>query len=150
MTPDPSQRIHSPVDLGLVIRERRRALGLDQRTLAGRVGVSRQWIVEIEQGKARAGIGLVLRTLQALGLEPVVTIGEGTRDPTGRAPMPDIAAIDIDAVVERARGGADAVDWRTVSPKKSSARTRVKRSRRTRSSKRKPEPAPSARPEKRR
>lgn len=39
-------RIRTPVDLGALIRERRKALRLDQKTLAEKVGVSRQWIVE--------------------------------------------------------------------------------------------------------
>jgi HTH-type transcriptional regulator/antitoxin HipB len=59
----------TPKDLGLLIRDHRRQLGLDQQDLAQRVGVSRQWIVEIEGGKPRAALGLVLRTLVALGLE---------------------------------------------------------------------------------
>ncbi len=46
-------------------------LGLDQASLATRVGVSRQWIVAVEAGKARAEVGLVLRTLTA-----VVTFGD--------------------------------------------------------------------------
>src|SRR5580704_7236129 len=56
-------------DLGAVIRERRRQLRLDQKALAERVGVSRQWIVEAEHGKPRAAVGLILQTLEALGLQ---------------------------------------------------------------------------------
>jgi len=41
---------------------------LDQKSLAASVGVSRQWIVEIEKGKAGAPLGLVLRTLGAIGI----------------------------------------------------------------------------------
>ena len=58
--------IRTPSDLGAFIRERRLKLGLDQRSLALKAGTSRQWIVAIEQGKPRAAIGLILRTLQAL------------------------------------------------------------------------------------
>jgi y4mF family transcriptional regulator len=83
-------------DLGAVIRERRRRLRLDQRALAERVGVSRQWIVEAERGKPRASVGLILRTLEALGLN--LAIDEAQTD------SPDSsAAADIDAVVRRAR-----------------------------------------------
>ncbi|MGH7298057.1 MAG: helix-turn-helix domain-containing protein, partial [Polyangiaceae bacterium] len=60
--------VRTPTDLGALIRDRRRRLGLDQRALAERVGVSRQWIIEAEQGKPGAAVGLVLRTLQALGV----------------------------------------------------------------------------------
>ena len=61
-------RIRTPIDLGALIRERRKALRLDQKTLAEKVGVSRQWIVDVEQGKPRLEIGLVLRTADALGI----------------------------------------------------------------------------------
>lgn len=60
--------LRNSTDVGLLVRQRRRELGLDQATLAERVGVSRQWVVEIEAGKPRAEIGLVLRALRALGL----------------------------------------------------------------------------------
>lgn len=83
-------------DLGAVIRDRRRRLGLDQRALAERVGVSRQWIVEAEHGKPRASVGLILRTLEALGLH--LTIDEAQADSKDSS-----AAADIDAVVRRAR-----------------------------------------------
>ncbi len=61
-------RLRTPQDIGLTIRERRRAQHLDQAALARRVGVSRQWIVGIEKGKGRADLSLVLRTLDALGI----------------------------------------------------------------------------------
>jgi HTH-type transcriptional regulator/antitoxin HipB len=83
-------------DLGAAIRQRRRQLGLDQKALATRVGVSRQWIVEVEHGKPRAAVGLVLQTLEALGLH--LGIDEA---PKGRQDAS--AAADIDAVVRRAR-----------------------------------------------
>jgi HTH-type transcriptional regulator/antitoxin HipB len=60
--------LRNATDVGLVIRERRRALGLDQATLAQRIGVSRQWVVEIERGKPRAEVALVLTALRVLGL----------------------------------------------------------------------------------
>lgn len=91
----------NPAELGRVIRERRRARGLDQATLAKRVGVSRQWIVEVEGGKERAEVGLVLRTLSALGLQLTVA----PRPP--RPKKDDLFApgmVDLDAIVERARG----------------------------------------------
>ncbi len=92
--------IRTPLDLGLIIRQQRRRLGLNQTDLASRVGVGRQWIVAIEQGKARAELGLVLRTLAALDLTLATDGG-------GDAPMrkiSKIAPIDIDAVVDAAKG----------------------------------------------
>ena len=61
-------RIRTPADLGALIRDHRTRLGLDQKSLAQKVGVSRQWIVEVEKGKPRAASGLLLRTVDALGL----------------------------------------------------------------------------------
>lgn len=61
-------RIRTAADLGAFIRERRVKLGMDQSELAEKAGTSRKWIVEVEQGKPRAEIGLVLRTLKTLGV----------------------------------------------------------------------------------
>lgn len=52
----------------MLIRERRKELQLDQQELAKRTGVSRQWIIDLERGKAGVALGLVLRTIQVLGL----------------------------------------------------------------------------------
>jgi len=92
--------LQTPTDFGLVIRSRRRELGLTQRALAEQVGVSRQWIVEVEKGKPRAEAGLLLRALRVLGIRLVVDSGDRDR-PEGAPPLD----IDIDAVITRARGG---------------------------------------------
>jgi len=55
-------------ELGGVIKSRRRLLGWNQDQLADRIGVSRRWIMTIEQGKSSAEVSLVLRALNALGL----------------------------------------------------------------------------------
>jgi y4mF family transcriptional regulator len=89
-------RLKTPADIGALIRERRRALGLDQSALAGRVGVGREWIVDIEKGKPRAQLELVLRTLNALEIGLIV-------ETSGPAAARDIETVDIDAIVERAR-----------------------------------------------
>jgi HTH-type transcriptional regulator/antitoxin HipB len=60
--------IRTASDLGALIRERRLKLGLDQIDLARKAGTSRKWLVEVENGKPRAEIGLILRTLKALGV----------------------------------------------------------------------------------
>ena len=94
--------VRTPADLGLLIRARRRELGMDQQTLAQRVGVSRLWIIEFERGKPRAEIGLVLRTLLALDLHLDVSAAgppTGTSTSASRVPAPP----DIDAVVNAAR-----------------------------------------------
>ena len=92
--------VRSVTDLGAAIRDRRRALGLSQRELAERVDVSRQWIVEIEGGKSRAELGLVLRTLEALGVD--LAIDDGST--AAVTPALAVSPSDIDALLDRARG----------------------------------------------
>jgi len=60
--------IRSVADLGAAIREQRTKLGMDQASLAKASGTSRKWLVGAERGKARAEIGLILRTFKALGM----------------------------------------------------------------------------------
>lgn len=93
--------IRTPRDLGAAIRSRRKALGLDQAALAARVGVSRQWIIDIEKGKPRAALDLVLQTLQTLGISLSI---DGNHQPTG-GPQIDIPSVDLGAVIARTRKG---------------------------------------------
>ena len=48
-------QVRTPVDFGLMIRQARRARGITQQELARAAAVGRQWIVEVEAGKPRAG-----------------------------------------------------------------------------------------------
>jgi y4mF family transcriptional regulator len=93
--------IRTAADVGLTIREQRKRLGLSQAALAERVGVSRQWIVDVEKGKARAELALVLRTLDVLGLG--LYVAAPPVRPSVAPPSP-FAAVDIDAIIDRARG----------------------------------------------
>ena len=90
-------RIRTPVDLGALIRDHRIALGLDQKALADKVGVSRQWIVEIEKGKPRAEIALVLRAIDVLGIP--LTASETIKEKGKDMPPP----VAIDAIISAAR-----------------------------------------------
>jgi HTH-type transcriptional regulator/antitoxin HipB len=82
-------RIGSARDLGLFVRESRRDLGKTQAELADEARVSRRWLAALEAGKATAEFGLVLRTLQALGLE---------LDVSPRRPA--AGGIDLDAMLD--------------------------------------------------
>jgi len=90
-------RIRTPTDLGGLIRDHRTKLGLDQKSLAAKVGVSRQWIVEVEKGKPRAEIGLVLRTIDALGIQLAADSSGKTKERQGPPP------VDIDSIIASAR-----------------------------------------------
>src|SRR6267143_1036471 len=96
-------RIRTPADLGALIRDRRTKIGLDQKSLADKVGVSRQWIVEVEKGKPRAEIGLLLRTIGALGIT-LDAEKEGPGKPRNTTLSHSVDAhVDIDSIVDSAR-----------------------------------------------
>lgn len=87
--------VRTPADIGALIRDRRKARGLDQAELAANVGVSRLWINQVEGGKPGANLGLILRTLAALDITLLVATG---------GPSPSaVASSDIDAVIAAAR-----------------------------------------------
>lgn len=60
--------IRTAHEVGLLIRDRRRTLGLTQAELAERIGASREWVRLLESGKPRLELGLTLRALTALGV----------------------------------------------------------------------------------
>lgn len=91
--------IHTPRDLGAAIRERRKALGLDQAELATRAGASRRWLIQVENGNAGASLGLLLRTLNVLDMQMSMSAGRGSK-PSTDEPM---ATPDLDAILARAR-----------------------------------------------
>jgi len=95
-----TMRIQTPADLGLTIRDRRKRMGLAQQSLADRVGVSRQWIVEVEAGKSRAEIGLILRTLRELGIQLDAT--SELKPGSSKRSQPSVP--DLDRIVDRFRG----------------------------------------------
>lgn len=61
-------KIRTPKEIGSLVRQSRKDQSLTQLNLARRIGVSRDWIIRLEQGKGGVELALVLRTLKALGL----------------------------------------------------------------------------------
>jgi HTH-type transcriptional regulator/antitoxin HipB len=59
-------------DLGIQIRQRRKALSLTQRDAAGLCGVGERFLSEIERGKPSASLGKTLLVAQRLGLQLTV------------------------------------------------------------------------------
>ena len=90
-------RIKTSHDLSALIRDRRTRLGWSQEELAGRVGVGRIWIVQLEKGKPTAQLGLALRTLKELGITLDASAAEapGSR---GQA----TAAVDLNRIIRGA------------------------------------------------
>ena len=60
--------IRTTRDLGAAVRDARSKLHLTQSQLAQRAGVSRDWVVRLEQGHPRLELRLVLDTVAAVGL----------------------------------------------------------------------------------
>ncbi len=89
-------RVRTATDLGAFIRKRRVKLGMHQADLAEKAGTSRKWIVEAEQGKPRAEIGLVLRTLRALGVSLDLAADRAQK----AAPASGSGNVDIDKILD--------------------------------------------------
>jgi y4mF family transcriptional regulator len=88
-------KIHSMSDLAATVRGRRHDLDLSQAELASSAGVSREWINEVEAGKATVEFGLVIRLLEALGFE---------LDLVERVEAPSNASAALDALLDEYRG----------------------------------------------
>jgi HTH-type transcriptional regulator / antitoxin HipB len=91
--------LRTPVDVGALIKDRRRSLGLDQAELAERIGVARLWVNQVERGKPGASMGLVLRALSAVGVD----IKAFTDEASEQSEYPPVVSPDINAIVENAR-----------------------------------------------
>lgn len=90
--------IRTASDLGAFIRERRTKLGMDQIALAKKAGTSRKWLVEVEQGKPRAEIGLILQTLKSLRVSVDLKADCSRETPsTSKTRTPDINSV-LDAL----------------------------------------------------
>lgn len=84
--------------IGALIQVSRKQHRLTQQDLAELVGVGRQWISDVENGKPRAELELVLKTLRALGIELNVKESPSplSTSVNSRLPSPD-------SIVEAAR-----------------------------------------------
>lgn len=61
--------IKSALELGKAIKLSRKQKKMSQSELADKVGTSQRWISEIENGKNRAQIGLVLKCMRILEIK---------------------------------------------------------------------------------
>jgi y4mF family transcriptional regulator len=69
-------RIRTTRDLAMMVREARLVNHLTQADLADELGVSRAWIIRLEQGAPRIELGMTLAAMRALGLETRVRFPE--------------------------------------------------------------------------
>lgn len=64
--------VRSSIELGQIVRQRRKQLGLRQLDVAGMVNAGNRLIIEMERGKPTLQLQGVLEVLGLLGLELVV------------------------------------------------------------------------------
>lgn len=69
--------LRTALEVGDLIADGRRRMRLSQSNLAQRLGVSRQWLSQVENGKTTVEFDLVLAALQALGYALYVQSPEG-------------------------------------------------------------------------
>lgn len=69
----PYGKIKSTEELGKIVRTHRKSRGLTLEAAAGLTNVSVRFLSEFERGKETAEIGKVLKALQTLGLEIVIS-----------------------------------------------------------------------------
>ncbi|MGB0713208.1 MAG: helix-turn-helix transcriptional regulator [Gammaproteobacteria bacterium] len=82
---NPSGTIDSVSELGVSVRDRRKAQGATQAQCAALCGVGVRFISELENGKATMELGKVLHVLKCLGLELSVRPRGWPADQGGRA-----------------------------------------------------------------
>jgi HTH-type transcriptional regulator / antitoxin HipB len=100
-------RIHSIAELAATARGRRLELGLTQAELAERTGISRKWVYQFESGKTTTELALVIRLLEALGLNIEITqpatanlSAEGTLTGGASTNAPAARQVNLDALLE--------------------------------------------------
>ena len=64
---------YTPANIGKLIRETRKNLGITQKALALTSGTGLRFIIELEKGKETCEIGKVLTVLQTLGIKMSLT-----------------------------------------------------------------------------
>ena len=70
---------YTPQDIGRLVRETRKGLGVTQKELALTSGTGLRFIIELEKGKETAEIGKVLTILQTLGIQLTLTPPPATK-----------------------------------------------------------------------
>lgn len=84
--------------IGILVRDRRKTLGIGQQVMADRLGVSRYWVSQLENGNSGAAIGQTLNALAVLGigLDAQIQDAANGQSPTGT----DVLAAVLDRSVD--------------------------------------------------
>ena len=64
--------IHTPEQLGAILRDHRRASNMSQSQVATRLDISQSWFSELEQNPAELNLSRLLVLAKTLGLEVMI------------------------------------------------------------------------------
>lgn len=94
-----NREVSTQKELGSFVYDARIKLGLTQEALAERAGVSRKWLIGLEQGvRTRAELGKILDTFDALGISINLSINtEPQVEPSDNARHQSLADISLAA-----------------------------------------------------
>ncbi|WP_374324817.1 helix-turn-helix domain-containing protein [Azonexus sp.] len=70
--PTPLTTIHTPEQLGAILRDQRRASKMSQSEVATRLNISQSWFSDLEQNPAELNLARLLVLAKTLGLEVMV------------------------------------------------------------------------------
>lgn len=65
---------YTPQQIGMLIRQTRKSLGVTQRELALTSGTGLRFVIDLEKGKETCEIGKALTVLQTLGIKLTLTL----------------------------------------------------------------------------
>ena len=70
---------YTPTEIGALIRDTRKRLGVTQKDLALTAGTGLRFVIDLEKGKETCELGKSLRILQTLGITMTLTPPAGER-----------------------------------------------------------------------
>ena len=96
-----------PADAVVLIRSRRRQLGMSQGELGDAIGASRAWVSKLERGGAdTTEFGLILKAMQAVGLHvQALPSADAVAKPADVEGRPE--GVNLDAIIEGLQRGRD-------------------------------------------
>ena len=83
-SPSSMTTIHTPEQLGAILRDQRRARKMSQSQLATRLNISQSWFSDLEQNPAEINLARLLLIAKTLGLEVLVRSQDETPGSTPR------------------------------------------------------------------
>lgn len=107
--------INNQRELGAALRDRRHNLGMTQAALAAALGVTRDWVIDLESGRGNPQLRRLLRALDVLGMRfalehreghPGAAVTSGRAEGPKERPHRGLPVLDLDEVLEphRRRG----------------------------------------------